>query len=80
LGKRFPRDALPELSFELGCPNKSEIQFADAQLQFKTESFNYALPRITLDRIRIEHALENPKLSTEFCLNTVNYKLFANFQ
>lgn len=80
LDNRFPRTLQPELTMDVGCPDKDETQFAEAQLQFKTESLNYGLPRITSDRIRIENATRKPKMNIEFCLTTVNYKLIANFQ
>lgn len=79
IGNKLPKSLNLKISLDVVC-DRTDLSFADANLSFQTESFNYAFPKLNVDNMQILGTNQKSKLLTELSFQTVNYKLVANLE
>lgn len=79
IGNKLPKSLNLKINLDVVC-DRSDMNFADANLSFQTDHFNYAFPKLTMDNLQILNSNQKTKLLTEISFGTVNYKLQPNVE
>ena len=79
IGNKLPKSLSLKISLDVAC-DRPDLNFADANLSFQTENFNYGFPKLNMDNLQILKANQKTKLLTELSFQTINYKLVPNLE